>query len=171
MYRGVDCYFSRFHHSPINPTPVLIARCLGRHEFQRAIAEAGVELGAAVMWHGRDFDERFAYADAGAGGQILRCDIQVHEQAVAEEGERLAVGDEFRDVVAHHGQLGIGQAIGIAAPIIIGQAFFGGENGTLQNHPRFVGVAAHEEGDSSAFFRCNGKGQQAGFQIFECAMP
>jgi len=91
---------------------------------------------------------RCADPQTRAHREVRRRQVELDKEVVAEDRERLTVGDELRDVTPHHGKLRRRVARRPPGPAIAGQALLERQVHPLQFLAKPVGVAAHDEGQA-----------------------
>src|SRR5262249_11025029 len=101
-----------------------------RDESQSSIAEPRQELLASVVGLGRDLEDRLADLQSAARRQILLREVEIEDQAIAEERQRLTVRDQLRDPLFHDGDLHVRFPFLVPAPGIARHAHL-----RLEDHP------------------------------------
>src|SRR6266545_2380194 len=158
---------ARVDDLPVDAAQVLIARGRCIHELKGVGAEATFELQTTVVGLGRHFDDGFPQPKSGSGGQIARGDIEVDEEVVPEKRERLAGGNELRDIAAHHRELGFDIARRAATPAVARHTLFRRQTHPRRRFPHPVRAAAHDPGQETRVLRQHGKPSDARLEIGE----
>ena len=127
--------------------------------------KAALKLGATVVRLGADFHDGIAHAEARSGREIGRGDIEIHDKVIAGFGERLAVGDEFRDVAADDSDLARGIAARSAVPFVAWNGFLEGDPDAIQWLVHTRSATADDERHAAEVLGWCGQCLEPGFEI------
>lgn len=136
-----------------------------RNETERIFPESRAELLAAVVRFGCDLEQRLAYAYAASDRKILRGEIEVDDDVVPGQLERLAIRDEARDVELHHRELSLRFPLGPAFPRISRQSGERIQHGMVGSFPSTCFTSPNEKSEPTFIDGCGRKGCQQGIQF------
>ncbi len=135
------------------------------NETERVFPESCAELLAAVVRFGCHLEQRLAYAYAASDRKVLRGEIEVDDQVVPGQLERLAVRDEAGDVELHHRELSLRFPLGPAFPGISRQSGDGVQHGALGSFSSTSFTSPDEKSEPTFIEGCRRKGCQQGIQF------
>ena len=82
----------------VDPSEVAMTKLRSGHELSGTRPKSSSKLVTAVVRLRGHGESRTAYADQTVRRQVLGGEIEVQEEIVAEKRERLAVGDQYRNI-------------------------------------------------------------------------
>ena len=162
-----DGDLSRLDHAKVDAAEIQVAKLAHGDEPQRPVAESLAELPAAVVRQRRHLERCGTGPQHGTGRQVRLGQVELEEQLVAEERERLPVGNQVGHVELHDRELRLGRWTPLPAPRVARHAGIGCHRNAIQGFAHAAAMPRHQQAHAADVSRRRRQRPQPRFEHIE----
>jgi hypothetical protein len=138
-----------------------------RYKPQRVIAEPRSKLSASVVGHLGDLEHCAADPYPAARGQVAGRKIKVQDEAISEQGEGLAIGNELGHTLLHDRNLHVLPGLGGTAPGVARNPCLRGQDDLVQDLSPAAFAPPHQQNNMALVLTRGGQSLQRLDQLRE----